>query len=111
LKKTEKNGVIFADQWNNLDNTKAHYVSTGPEIWDETGGKIDGFVCAVGSGGTLAGVSTFLKERTRRSRSASPIRAVRRCIISSTTARPKSRRVDRSPRALGLPASRPSSNR
>jgi cysteine synthase A len=65
LKKTEKNGVIFADQWNNLDNTKAHYVSTGPEIWDETGGKIDGFVCAVGSGGTLAGVSTFLKEKKK----------------------------------------------
>src|SRR5512141_3337255 len=57
LKKTEKNGVIFADQWNNLDNRKAHYVSTGPEIWDECNGKIDGFVCAVGSGGTLAGVS------------------------------------------------------
>jgi cysteine synthase A len=63
LKKTEKNGVIFADQWNNLDNSKAHYVSTGPEIWDDTGGKIDGFVCSVGSGGTLAGVSMFLKEK------------------------------------------------
>jgi len=63
LRKTENNGVIFADQWNNLDNSKAHYVSTGPEIWDETGGKIDGFICAVGSGGTLAGVSCFLKEK------------------------------------------------
>lgn len=65
LKKTEKNGVIFADQWNNLDNSKAHYVSTGPEIWDETGGKVDGFVCAVGSGGTLAGVSRYLKEKNK----------------------------------------------
>jgi cysteine synthase A len=65
LKKTEKNGVIFADQWNNLDNSKAHYVSTGPEIWEETGGKVDGFVCAVGSGGTLAGVSQFLKEKNK----------------------------------------------
>jgi cysteine synthase len=64
-KKTEKNGVIFADQWNNLDNSKAHYVSTGPEIWDETGGKIDGFICAVGSGGTLAGVSRYLKEKNK----------------------------------------------
>ncbi len=65
LKLTENNGVIFADQWNNLDNSKAHYVSTGPEIWDETGGKIDGFVCAVGTGGTLAGVSRFLKEKNK----------------------------------------------
>ena len=65
LKKTEKNGVIFADQWNNLANSKAHYVSTGPEIWEQTGGKIDGFICAVGSGGTLAGVSTFLKEKNK----------------------------------------------
>ena len=65
LKKTEKNGVIFADQWNNLDNSKAHYVSTAPEIWDETGGKIDGFICAVGSGGTLAGVSRYLKEKNK----------------------------------------------
>jgi cysteine synthase A len=65
IKKTEKNGVIFADQWNNLDNSKAHYVSTAPEIWDETGGKIDGFVCAVGSGGTLSGVSRYLKEKNK----------------------------------------------
>jgi cysteine synthase A len=65
LRKTEKNGVIFADQWNNPANSKAHYVSTGPEIWDDTGGKIDGFICAVGSGGTLAGVSTFLKEKSK----------------------------------------------
>jgi cysteine synthase A len=65
LKKTEKSGVIFADQWNNLDNSKAHYVSTAPEIWDDTGGKIDGFICAVGSGGTLAGVSRYLKEKSK----------------------------------------------
>ena len=65
LKKTEKNGVIFADQWNNLDNSKAHYVSTGPEIWDETGGKVDGFICSVGSGGTLAGVSRYLKMKNK----------------------------------------------
>jgi cysteine synthase len=62
LKKTEKNGVIFADQWNNLDNRKAHYVSTGPEIWQQTDGKIDGFICAIGTGGTLAGVSSYLRE-------------------------------------------------
>ena len=63
LKKTEKNGVIFADQWNNLDNSKAHYASTAPEIWNDTGGKLDGFICSVGSGGTLAGVSRYLKEK------------------------------------------------
>src|SRR5471032_3146726 len=62
LKKAESNGVIFADQWNNLDNRKAHYVSTGPEIWQQTGGKIDGFICAVGTGGTLAGTSIYLRE-------------------------------------------------
>jgi cysteine synthase A len=65
LKKTEKNGVIFADQWNNLDNRKAHYVSTGPEIWEQCAGRVDGFVCSVGSGGTLAGTSAFLRERKK----------------------------------------------
>jgi cysteine synthase A len=65
LKKTEKNGVIFADQWNNLDNRKAHYVSTGPEIWHECNGRIDGFICAIGSGGTIAGTSTFLREKKK----------------------------------------------
>jgi cysteine synthase A len=63
LRKTEPNGVLFADQWNNLDNPKAHYESTGPEIWEQTGGKLDGFVCSVGSGGTLAGISRYLKEK------------------------------------------------
>ena len=62
LKKTEKNGVIFADQWNNLDNRKAHYVSTGPEIWQQTGGKVDGFICSIGTGGTIAGVSTYFRK-------------------------------------------------
>jgi cysteine synthase A len=65
LRKTEPNGVLFADQWNNLDNAKAHYDSTGPEIWQQTGGKIDGFICSVGSGGTLAGISRYLKEKNK----------------------------------------------
>jgi cysteine synthase len=65
LKKTETNGVIFADQWNNLDNRKAHYVSTGPEIWEECGGRIDGFICAIGTGGTLAGVSSYLRKQKK----------------------------------------------
>ena len=65
LKKTEANGVIFADQWNNLDNRLAHYTSTGPEIWQQTDGKVDAFVSTVGTGGTLAGTSTFLREMKR----------------------------------------------
>jgi cysteine synthase A len=65
LRKTEKNGVLFADQWNNLDNRKAHYVSTGPEIWEQTGGKVDAFICSVGTGGTIAGTSTFLREKNK----------------------------------------------
>jgi cysteine synthase len=63
LRKTEKNGVLFADQWNNRDNRLAHYLSTGPEIWEETNGKVDGFICSVGTGGTLAGTSIFLREK------------------------------------------------
>lgn len=65
LAKTEPNGVIFADQWNNLANRRAHYETTGPEIWDQTDGKLDGFICAMGTGGTLAGVSMFLKEQRK----------------------------------------------
>jgi cysteine synthase A len=65
LRKTEKNGVLFADQWNNLDNRKAHFESTGPEIWADTQGKVDGFICSIGSGGTIAGVSSYLRERKK----------------------------------------------
>src|SRR6266550_3673172 len=65
LRKTEPNGVIFADQWNNLDNRKAHYETTGPEIWQDTGGRIDGFICSIGTGGTIAGISDFLGERNK----------------------------------------------
>jgi cysteine synthase A len=65
LRKTEPNGVLFADQWNNLDNRKAHYVSTGPEIWEQTSGKLDAFICSIGTGGTLAGVGAFLREKNK----------------------------------------------
>ena len=65
LRKTERNGVLFADQWNNLDNRKAHYLSTGPEIWQQTDSKVDGFICAVGTGGTLAGTSIYLREKNK----------------------------------------------
>ncbi|TMJ27703.1 MAG: cysteine synthase A [Alphaproteobacteria bacterium] len=65
LRKSEPNGVLFADQWNNLDNRQAHYVSTGPEIWAQTNGHIDGFICAIGTGGTVAGVSAYLREKKK----------------------------------------------
>ncbi|ADZ70440.1 cysteine synthase A [Polymorphum gilvum] len=63
LAESEPNGVLFADQWNNLDNLRAHYETTGPEIWRDTAGKVDAFICAVGTGGTLAGVSRYLREQ------------------------------------------------
>jgi cysteine synthase A len=63
LRRREPNGVLFADQWNNMDNRTAHYLSTGPEIWQQTGGKVDGFICAIGTGGTIAGASAYLRER------------------------------------------------
>ncbi len=65
LRKREPNGVLFADQWNNLDNRKAHYLSTGPEIWAQTDGKVDGFICSIGTGGTVAGTSIFLREKKK----------------------------------------------
>ena len=63
LARTEPNGVIWANQFDNTANRNAHYRTTGPEIFDQTGGKVDGFICAVGSGGTLAGVAAALRER------------------------------------------------
>ena len=63
LAKTEANGAIWANQFDNVANRGGHYETTGPEIWDDTAGEVDGFVCAVGSGGTLAGVGMALKER------------------------------------------------
>lgn len=63
LNRTEPNGAIWADQFDNTDNRKAHYDTTAPEIWDQLDGKVDGFICAVGSGGTLGGVSMAFKER------------------------------------------------
>jgi cysteine synthase len=65
LRNREPNGVLYADQWNNLDNRKAHYASTGPEIWEQTEGKVDGFICSIGTGGTIAGVSIYLREKKK----------------------------------------------
>jgi cysteine synthase A len=64
----EPNGVLWANQWDNLANRHGHYTTTGPEIWQQTDGKVDGFICAIGTGGTLSGVSLFLKERNPKIR-------------------------------------------
>src|SRR3989338_7056670 len=63
LARTEPNGAIWANQFDNVANRLAHIETTGPEIWEQTGGKVDGFICAVGSGGTLAGVAAALRTR------------------------------------------------
>ena len=63
LNQSEPAGAIWANQFDNVANRDAHAATTGPEIWRQTGGKIDGFICAVGSGGTLAGVAMALRER------------------------------------------------
>ena len=63
LAKTEPNGAIWANQFDNVANRQAHVETTGPEIWEQTGGKVDGFICAVGSGGTLAGTAMALQPK------------------------------------------------
>jgi len=65
LAKTEPNGVLWANQFDNLANREGHARTTAREIWDQTDGKVDAFTCAVGTGGTLAGVAIGLKERNR----------------------------------------------
>lgn len=68
IAKVEPNGAIWANQFDNVANRRAHYETTGPEIWRQTEGRIDGFICAVGTGGTLAGTATYLKERNPKIR-------------------------------------------
>ena len=63
LAETEPNGAIWANQFDNVANRLAHVETTGPEIWADTGGKVDGFICSVGSGGTLAGVALALQPK------------------------------------------------
>src|SRR5262245_23916976 len=63
-------GAFWANQWDNTANRDGHFRSTGPEIWEQTQGKVDGFTCSIGTGGTLSGVSSFLKSRNPRVRIA-----------------------------------------
>ena len=65
LGKTHQGGVLWANQFDNIANQMAHFNSTGPEIWEQTNGKIDAFTCAVGTGGTLSGTGLFLKEKNK----------------------------------------------
>jgi cysteine synthase A len=65
LAKSEPNGVIWANQFDNVANRQGHYETTGPEIWRQTDGKVNGFICSVGTGGTLAGTGMYLKERNK----------------------------------------------
>jgi cysteine synthase A len=65
IAKTHPQGAIWANQFDNVANRRAHIETTGPEIWEQTQGKVDGFICAVGTGGTLAGTGIFLKERNK----------------------------------------------
>jgi cysteine synthase len=63
-------GAFWANQWDNTANREGHLQSTGPEVWAQTDGNVDGFTCAIGTGGTLAGVSTYLKQKNKNIRIA-----------------------------------------
>jgi cysteine synthase A len=75
LAKTEPNGAIWANQFDNIANRRAHVETTAPEIWSQTDGKVDGFICAVGSGGTLAGCAEYLQPKGVKIGLADPLGA------------------------------------
>ena len=75
MNETEPHGAIFANQFDNVANRQAHEATTGPEIWAQTGGRVDGFICAVGSGGTVAGVAAALQPKGVRIGIADPMGA------------------------------------
>ena len=73
LDESEANGAVWANQFDNTANRQAHFETTGPEIWEQTDGKVDGFVCSVGSGGTLAGVGMALQPKGVKIAAADPL--------------------------------------
>ena len=75
LNKTEVNGAVWANQFDNVANRQAHVETTGPEIWSQTDGKVDAFVCSCGSGGTLAGVALALQPKGVKTVSYTHLRA------------------------------------
>ncbi len=90
-------GAFFADQFDNRANRRAHVTGTGPEIWEQTGGQVDGFVCAAGTGGTLAGVAEALRARNPEVRIALSDPRDRRCMPASPPGRSRPR-APRSPK-------------
>ena len=85
LAKTEPNGAIWANQFDNVANRRAHIETTGPEIWSQTDGKVDGFVAAVGSGGTLAGCAEYLQPKGVKIGLADPMGAALHSFYTTGT--------------------------
>ena len=87
LAREHPQGAIFANQFDNVANRDIHVRTTGPEIWEQTGGKVDGFVSAIGTGGTLAGVAAgAARAQARTSPSPSPTCRAPRCTASTPPA-------------------------
>jgi cysteine synthase A len=85
LAKSESNGAIWANQFDNVANRRAHIETTGPEIWSQTDGKVDGFVAAVGSGGTLAGCAEYLQPKGVKIGLADPMGAALHSFYTTGT--------------------------
>jgi cysteine synthase A len=85
LAQNEPNGAIWANQFDNTANRQAHIETTGPEIWKQTNGKVDGFICAVGSGGTLAGVGMALQPKGVKIGLADPLGAALHSFYTTGT--------------------------